>query len=75
MAETKKAANGGRGMGRGLAAILSSSAREESGLREILNYGHTFGHAVEQLHRHRVPERVGQPLADHRADHAAAAGR
>jgi ParB family chromosome partitioning protein len=37
VAETTKngAANGGRGMGRGLAAILSSSAREESGLREL----------------------------------------
>jgi ParB family chromosome partitioning protein len=36
VAETKNgAANGGRGMGRGLAAILSSSTREESGLREI----------------------------------------
>ncbi|KGM14252.1 3-dehydroquinate synthase [Cellulomonas bogoriensis] len=25
----------------------------ESGLREILNYGHTFGHAVEQVERYR----------------------
>jgi len=36
VAETKNGtANGGRGMGRGLAAILSSSTREEAGLREI----------------------------------------
>jgi 3-dehydroquinate synthase len=25
----------------------------ESGLREVLNYGHTFGHAVEQVERYR----------------------
>jgi ParB family chromosome partitioning protein len=35
VAETKNGATGGRGMGRGLAAILSSTAREETGLREI----------------------------------------
>jgi ParB family transcriptional regulator, chromosome partitioning protein len=37
VAETTKngTATGGRGMGRGLAAILSSSSREETGLREI----------------------------------------
>jgi ParB family transcriptional regulator, chromosome partitioning protein len=35
VAETANGLGGGRGMGRGLAAILSTSAREESGLREI----------------------------------------
>jgi ParB family chromosome partitioning protein len=35
VAETANGLGGGRGMGRGLAAILSTSAREETGLREI----------------------------------------
>jgi ParB family chromosome partitioning protein len=36
VAEAKSGtANGGRGMGRGLAAILSSSTREETGLRDL----------------------------------------
>jgi len=32
----------------GLARVVTDDLRE-SGLREILNYGHTFGHAVEQV--------------------------
>jgi ParB family chromosome partitioning protein len=35
VADTKTGATGSRGMGRGLAAILSSGTREETGLREI----------------------------------------
>lgn len=31
------------------AAVVSADEREEKGLREILNFGHTFGHAVEAL--------------------------
>ncbi|HET7477014.1 MAG TPA: 3-dehydroquinate synthase [Dermatophilaceae bacterium] len=33
------------------AEVVSADLRE-SGLREILNYGHTFGHAVEQVERY-----------------------
>jgi 3-dehydroquinate synthase len=31
------------------AAVVSKDEREEKGLREILNFGHTFGHAIETL--------------------------
>jgi 3-dehydroquinate synthase len=34
------------------ADVVSQDLRE-SGLREILNYGHTFGHAVEQVERYQ----------------------
>jgi 3-dehydroquinate synthase len=34
------------------ARVVTDDLRE-SGLREILNYGHTFGHAVEQVERFR----------------------
>lgn len=30
------------------AAVVTGDEREESGLRAILNYGHTLGHAIEQ---------------------------
>lgn len=33
------------------AAVVGQDLRE-SGLREVLNYGHTFGHAVEQVERY-----------------------
>lgn len=36
------------------ADVVSRDLRE-SGLREILNYGHTLGHAVEQLEHYRIP--------------------
>jgi 3-dehydroquinate synthase len=43
----------------------------ESGLRRILNYGHTFGHALEGLTDHRVPHGVavawGMDLVNHLA--------
>lgn len=31
------------------AAIVSADEREESGLRALLNYGHTIGHAIENV--------------------------
>ena len=34
------------------AAVVTEDLRE-SGLREILNYGHTFGHAIEQVEHYR----------------------
>ena len=34
------------------AAVVTADLRESS-LREILNYGHTFGHAIEQVHGYR----------------------
>jgi 3-dehydroquinate synthase len=34
-------------------ARVVSEDLKESGLREILNYGHTFGHAIEQVERFR----------------------
>ena len=34
-------------------ARVVSADLKESGLREILNYGHTFGHAIEQVERYR----------------------
>ncbi|MBI2982026.1 MAG: 3-dehydroquinate synthase [Deltaproteobacteria bacterium] len=33
--------------------IVSSDEKETTGLRRILNFGHTFGHAVERLTRYR----------------------
>ena len=40
----------------------TSSAQDlaESGLREILNYGHTFGHAVEHVERYALAARRGR---------------
>ena len=37
----------------GLKARVVSSDFKESGLREILNYGHTLGHAIEHAERYR----------------------
>ena len=31
------------------ASVVEKDEREESGLRAVLNYGHTFGHAIETL--------------------------
>jgi 3-dehydroquinate synthase len=36
------------------ADVVSRDLREE-GLREILNYGHTLGHAIEQTEAYRIP--------------------
>ena len=36
------------------AEVVSKDEFERKGLREILNYGHTFGHAVETLTNYRV---------------------
>ena len=36
------------------AGVVAEDERE-SGLREILNYGHTFGHAVESAYEFRLP--------------------
>ena len=35
------------------AAIVSQDEREETGLRRVLNLGHTFGHALERITRYR----------------------
>ena len=35
------------------ADVVGEDLREESGRREILNYGHTLGHAIEQVERYR----------------------
>jgi 3-dehydroquinate synthase len=35
------------------AAVVSADEREEKGVREILNFGHTFGHAIETLTGYR----------------------
>ena len=35
-------------------ALVVSRDERESGLREILNFGHTFGHALESVTRYRV---------------------
>lgn len=36
------------------ASIVMKDEREESGLRKILNFGHTFGHAIESALNYRV---------------------
>ena len=48
--------------------VVSKDEREESGLRSILNYGHTFGHALEALggykgYRHGQAVAMGMLLA------------
>lgn len=50
------------------AAVVSSDEREE-GRREILNYGHTFGHAIEHVTgmRHGEAISVGMMAAAHLA--------
>ncbi len=35
------------------ARLVSRDEREETGLRRLLNFGHTFGHAIEKLTRYR----------------------
>ncbi len=35
---------------------------KEQGLRAILNYGHTFGHAIEKLHRYEFSHGIGVSL-------------
>lgn len=36
------------------ADVVSADEREESGRREILNYGHTFGHAIETVFEYQT---------------------
>ncbi len=50
------------------AAVVAGDEREESGLRAILNYGHSFGHAIEMLsgygrYRHGEAVSIGMVLA------------
>ena len=42
-----------------LKAQVVEQDEKESGLRAILNYGHTFGHAVEQLSNFTIPHGSG----------------
>jgi|WetSurMetagenome_2_1015567.scaffolds.fasta_scaffold00168_9 3-dehydroquinate synthase len=35
------------------ASVVENDEKETSGLRELLNFGHTFGHAVERVARYR----------------------
>ena len=42
-----------------LKSMVVASDEKENGLRAILNYGHTFGHAVEQLSDFTIPHGVG----------------
>lgn len=44
------------------AEVVGSDERE-SGLRAILNYGHTFGHAIESLGEYREKQFHGQAIA------------
>ena len=56
-------------------ADVVSQDLKESSLREILNYGHTFGHAIEQVEQYR--RRHGEAVAIgmvYAAELAAAAG-
>lgn len=49
------------------AAVVASDEREESGMRAILNFGHTFGHAIERVTdyaiRHGEAVAIGMVLA------------
>jgi 3-dehydroquinate synthase len=36
------------------AAIVAKDEKEESGLRKILNFGHTFGHALESVLNYKI---------------------
>ena len=43
------------------AQVVSRDERE-SGLREILNFGHTFGHAFESASHYGIPHGIGVTL-------------
>lgn len=50
------------------ARVVEKDEREETGLRSILNYGHTLGHAIEAVgeyegHRHGEAVAIGMMLA------------
>jgi 3-dehydroquinate synthase len=42
--------------------MIVADDREEAGMRELLNLGHTFGHALETASRYRVSHGVGVAL-------------
>jgi 3-dehydroquinate synthase len=39
---------------RNKARVVEEDEREEEGKREVLNYGHTIGHAIETCSKHRI---------------------
>jgi 3-dehydroquinate synthase len=45
------------------AAVVSEDEREETGLRAILNFGHTIGHAIEAVAGYDGPFRHGEAVA------------
>lgn len=45
------------------ADVVSKDEREESGLRAILNFGHTFGHAVEAVAGYNAQFQHGEAVA------------
>ena len=52
---------------RAKAAIVGADEREESGMRALLNLGHTFAHAIEREYQ-RMDETVGRVLPHLRPD-------
>ncbi len=45
------------------AAVVSKDEREETGLRAVLNFGHTIGHAIEAVAGYDGPFRHGEAVA------------
>ena len=45
------------------AAVVTRDEREETGLRAILNFGHTIGHAIEAVAGYDGPFQHGEAVA------------
>src|SRR5262249_50519404 len=45
------------------ASVVSGDEREETGLRAVLNFGHTIGHAIESVAGYDGPYRHGEAVA------------
>jgi 3-dehydroquinate synthase len=57
------------------ASVVSRDEREETGLRAVLNFGHTIGHAIEAVAGYEGPYRHGEAVAVGMVAEARLAGR
>jgi 3-dehydroquinate synthase len=57
------------------ASVVSRDEREETGLRAVLNFGHTIGHAIEAVAGYEGPYQHGEAVAVGMVAEARLAGR